>query len=145
MRELDARGETIVAVADGHDIRLSREDVEVSIEAKPGFAAASERIGVVVLDTTLTQDLVHEGWFREVLSKVQARRKELALDFVDRIRLQVEASPALRAVIEDRAADLAKETLSAEVVFSTVAGDHAIEGAIEGETLRFRVEKVSKG
>ena len=82
----------------------------VSLEAKPGFQAASGRSGVVVLRTALDADLIEEGLFREVLNRVQAFRKELDLEYTDRIRLALDGDAELLAAVRPRAEALARET-----------------------------------
>src|SRR5262249_28536696 len=50
------------------DVELLREDIEVAFETKPGFAAAGDRAGVVVLETTLDEELRELGFVRELLN-----------------------------------------------------------------------------
>ena len=52
---------------DGQTIALTREEVEVRLKPKPGWAAAKERGVVVVLSTELTPELVAEGLARDVV------------------------------------------------------------------------------
>ena len=68
--------------------------------------AAVERdgdaLGVVYVDTALTDDIESEGYAREVIRRVQEMRKELELDIEQRIRLDL-------AIADDRIADLVRE------------------------------------
>src|SRR5262249_19734818 len=70
-------------------VALRREDVEIEFVAKEGFAAAGDRAGVVVLDTRLDADLLDKGLRNELVNRVQMARKELGLDFTDRVRLHL--------------------------------------------------------
>ncbi|MEZ4249147.1 MAG: DUF5915 domain-containing protein [Polyangiales bacterium] len=56
-------------------IALGPEEVQVRLQAKEGFAAASEAGRVVVLDTHVTPELRKMGP-REVTSKIQRVRKD---------------------------------------------------------------------
>jgi len=73
-------------------IEIEQADLEVAFDAKEGYAAAGERIGVVVLDTRLNDELRDLGYLRELLNRVQTARKEMGLDFVDRIHVRVAGS-----------------------------------------------------
>jgi len=101
---------------DGESFDLGPEEIEVVVEAAPGFAAAGGRAGVVVLHTTLTDALRDEGLGREILSRVQGVRKELDLGFTERIRLALDGSERTRRVAAGMKAELASEALAVEVV-----------------------------
>jgi isoleucyl-tRNA synthetase len=96
---------------DGEKIEIAADELEVSVEAKKGFAAAGSRAGVVVLHTALTQDLIDKGLAREVLSRVQLMRKELDLGYTVRIRLSVSGSPRITRLIEQFEHMIASEAL----------------------------------
>jgi isoleucyl-tRNA synthetase len=72
--------------------------------------------GLVVLDTTLTEDLVREGLARDLVRAVQQRRREIGLDVSDRIRLELAGdSDALTAVKEHRDW-IAEQVLALEII-----------------------------
>ena len=80
LRELEANGRVTLAV-DGEPLELGPDEIAVSLEAREGFAAAAGAAGVVVLHTALSDALIEEGLFREVLNRVQTFRKELDLEY----------------------------------------------------------------
>jgi isoleucyl-tRNA synthetase len=133
-RALDKDGRVTFEV-EGEEVVLTRDELTVEVQAKEGFAAASGPAGVVVLDTTITDDLVREGLYREVLSRVQKRRKDLRLDFTARIRLGLAGAPELIAAVEERRAELEKETLAIELVLQGRVGGDVEETQIEGHPL----------
>jgi isoleucyl-tRNA synthetase len=124
--------------AGGERFALGPDEIAVSLEAREGFAAASGRAGVVVLRTALTPELVEEGLYREVLSRVQAFRKELDLEYTGRIRLTLDGSEALVGAVRARRQALAQETLAVSVDLDQEprAGAHVRELEIDGHTLR---------
>src|SRR5690606_19535441 len=99
--ELAEHGRVRLDVGGGEAVELGPEEIEVQVEAAPGFAAETGRIGVVVLHTTLTEALVDEGLFREVLSRVQATRKELGLEFTDRVEITLDGTERLVRVARE--------------------------------------------
>lgn len=119
---LDEHGQVELWV-DGEELRLSADDLVVRVEAKPGFAAADGPVGVMVLNTQLSDALIREGRFRELLSRIQAHRKALKLDFEQRIQLALAGDPALLAIANDRAEEIKHETLSTQLLLSDAALD----------------------
>jgi isoleucyl-tRNA synthetase len=136
LRELEAEGRVRIVV-EGEELWLGRDEIEVSLEAKEGFSAASGRAGVVVLRTILTDALIEEGLFREVLNRVQAFRKELDLEYTGHIRLSLAGAPRLLEAVRTRVTELAHETLADEVNLDAAprAGAHVSEVSIDGEPL----------
>jgi isoleucyl-tRNA synthetase len=136
LRRLESEGRCSLAV-DGSEIALSSEEIAVSLEALPGFAAAAGGVGVVVLRTQLDDALVAEGLFREVLNRVQTLRKELDLEYTGRIELTLAGAPALLAAVQPRVAELAREALATRVALgeAPAAGAHLRDASIDGLAL----------
>ncbi|NUM88465.1 MAG: class I tRNA ligase family protein, partial [Bdellovibrionales bacterium] len=86
----------IVLDLGGERLSFSGDEIEVSVSAAAGFAAETGKVGVVVLHTTLTDALIDEGLLREVVSRVQQARKDLGLEFTDRVRLFIGGSPRVQ-------------------------------------------------
>jgi isoleucyl-tRNA synthetase len=131
---LDAKGSVALKV-DGDTIDLSQDELVVGVEAKEGFAAAGDAVGVVILDTKLTDALREDMLFREILAKLQARRKELKLDFAARIKLGLTGSAKLIEICRARAEALKKEILAADLVLGAPVGGASAETTVEGEAL----------
>jgi isoleucyl-tRNA synthetase len=127
-------------------VRLSPDDLEVAFTSKEGFAAASDRVGLVVLDTTLDDELRELGLKRELQNRLQGLRKELRLEFTDRIYVVVlDATPGVRSVIEKHRAELEQELLAQflprekAVVFGRFGApqDHTVD--LDGEQVTVRI------
>jgi isoleucyl-tRNA synthetase len=135
-KSLLAKGEAMLDVA-GETLALEPEDIEVVVQAKEGYAAAGDQTAVVVLSIELTPELLEEGKYRELLSKIQAFRKDLGLQYTQRIRLAIEGSESLRAILSKRREHLMKETLCIELTDDCAAlGGTTREVEIEGEAAR---------
>ncbi len=116
---------------------VAPEDVEIGFSTRSGFAAAGGRVGVVALETTLDDHLRELGFLRELQSRVQAMRKELGLEFTDRIVLGLSGGPRLAAVLAKYKDSLAREVLATSVEPSH-AGDER-EAEVEGESVRLSI------
>src|SRR5205823_12881623 len=100
LAELTASGKVTLDIS-GEKVELDNEDIQVRLQAKPGWAAAQGSNVVVVLTTELTPELIAEGLARDFVRLVQDRRKDLELDFTDRIQIGVVSpSAALQKAIE---------------------------------------------
>ncbi|MGI9516881.1 MAG: DUF5915 domain-containing protein, partial [Pirellulaceae bacterium] len=96
--------------------------------AKEGWAAAQGGHCVVVLSTELTPELIREGMARDVIRLVQDRRKEMDLQFTDRIILGlVTDSAELRQAIDENSEYIKSETLAVELFHEPVSGAEPAE------------------
>jgi isoleucyl-tRNA synthetase len=139
--ELSRTGKVEVTI-EGEPYLLGPEEIQVTAEAAPGFAAETGRVGVVVLHTTLTEALVDEGLLREVVSRVQAARKDLGLEFAARIQLWLDGSERLVRVARAGEQHLGQECLATEVRFDR--HDAAKEHTLGDEALRLHVAPVTR-
>ncbi|MBL7859505.1 MAG: isoleucine--tRNA ligase [Cyclobacteriaceae bacterium] len=76
---------------------LVAEDVLISSEDIPGWSVAVEGGVTVALDITLTEDLKKEGVARDFVNRVQNLRKEMGLEVLDKIGIEVEKDGELIA------------------------------------------------
>ena len=122
LAELTGTGKVTLDLA-GEKVELDNEDIQVRLNAKPGWAAAQGAGCVVVLATELTPELIAEGLARDFVRLVQDERKKQNLDFTDRIEIGVVgASAALKTALEAHRNYICGETLATRLVFEALAG-----------------------
>ena len=93
--ELAQQGAITIPIG-GQNIHIDPDDVQVVVEAHPGFAAETGQVGVVVLHTTLTDDLIDDGLLRRVIRRIQESRKKNLAQYTDRIALTLDLGRAPR-------------------------------------------------
>ena len=93
---------------------FGNDEIEVFRVAKPGTNTVSNRKISVALDCTLSDDLIHEGYAREFVNRVQRSRKEMELEVSDRISLHFSGASKLEDAITKHASYLASETLATD-------------------------------
>ena len=125
--------------AGGRAVTLTEEDMLIEPVQKQGFVAESEGSLSVILDTTLSEELIEEGFVREMISKIQTMRKEAGFEVMDHIRLGITGSERLSDVISRNADEIKSEVLADEID-DTLAG-YEKEWDINGEKARFSVQR----
>ena len=94
----------------------------------------------VVLDTNLSEELLEEGFVREVVSKIQSMRKEAGFEVTDHITLSYKGSEKAADIIGRNEAAIAGDVLADEVKADEVSG-YEKEWNINGEKVTLGVEK----
>lgn len=73
---------------------LVPDDVIISSEDIPGWSVASDGAITVALDIQVTDALREEGIARDFVNRVQNLRKEMGLEVLDKIRIELESGDA---------------------------------------------------
>lgn len=81
----------ITVVVDGAEMNLELTDVEIMSKDITGYKVAHEGKITVALDVEITPELKLEGIAREVVSKLQALRKESNLEVTDKINIELQS------------------------------------------------------
>ena len=140
LAELEADGKVTLELPDG-PVELDREDLQVRLQAKEGWAAAQGRSCVVVLSTEISDDLVLEGLAREVAHAVNVRRREIGCEYTDRIILGIVTESAeLRAAVEQFADYIQAEALAAELTLGPVPDAEGVDLTLGGHALTLFVK-----
>ena len=123
------------------EVTLKEEDLQIFTESKSGFISASDKGLTVALNTTLTEELVLEGIERELVSKVQAMRKEADFEITDRICIYYIAEGKSKSVLEE--GKFAEDVLALSVQEGNADG-FTKEVDVNGEKVTLTIKKVEK-
>ncbi len=141
IRELETNGSTHVFI-DNHEIRLEKEDVIITSEAKGDFAVFSEDNLTIALDLTLTDELREEGFAREFVNRVQNLRKEANLEVTYHIQIFVEGLDAEKAEALKRQQNyIQNETLADNIIFGKADDQFSKEVKIDDNTFKIGLKK----
>jgi len=121
-------GENVVANLGGEDFEINKDLVDIRISAKDGFAVAMENNVFTILDTTLNEDLINEGFAREVISKVQQLRKQNDFEMMDQIKIYVGADEEVKKALDMHKDYVCSETLAVEIVEKSGLKEYDING-----------------
>ncbi len=118
---------------------LAPDEVEIQATPRPGTAVAHHDGLVVVLDTSLTPELVAEGDARELARAIQDLRREAALALDDRIDLWVDGLPeAVASHLPGVAGDTLAEIAAGDPPADAVRGTVELDGGAARIALRRR-------
>lgn len=137
--ELDSKG-CLSFEVDGEMISLEKEDLLIEASQIDGFKSESESGITVVLDTRLTDELIEEGFIREIISKIQTMRKESGFEVMDHIKVFVCGNEKIESIIKKNSDEISGEVLSESIEYSS-ASPSLKEWNINGEKVMLGVEK----
>ena len=98
------------------DYEITYEMVDIRINAKEGFDASYANNNFIILNTTLTDDLVNEGIVREMISKVQNLRKTKDFNITDRINIYYYSDTNIEERLTNYLDYIKKETLCVNLI-----------------------------
>ncbi len=137
-------GGTLKLDLDGRSITLDSNDVLVLKHEKEGYAVESESGVTVALTTTLTEELIGEGFAREMVNKIQNMRKSNGFEVTDHISIKVRSTARLKLAAKRHDDFIRKETLAKNLEFvdsDKITG--ATEWDINGEKTEIFLAKVN--
>jgi isoleucyl-tRNA synthetase len=132
-------GRAIGIAIDGKDHQLAVEDLLLAMQPLEGYQLEREGSHAVALELALDQELILEGFAREVVRAVQDTRKRIGLEVEDRIALTLGGDTDLLEAARAFEPYVSGETLATSVVYN---GAELPEAAtIEGRELRIGVTR----
>ena len=137
--ELDSKG-MLEFTVDGMPVELSEEDLLIEMVKQEGFVTEADSDFTVVLDTNLTEELLEEGFIREIISKVQSMRKEAGFEVMDQITISYEANEKVKELISKNESTVMNDVLATGIVAGEAAG-FTKDWNINGEKVTLGVKK----
>jgi isoleucyl-tRNA synthetase len=125
---------------DGEEVVLDDNLVQVDLEAKEGFNVRLERNVFIILDTSLTEELILEGLAREFMSKVQQMRKSSDFEVADNINIYYQGDEKVKSALEIHSDWIKSETLAKSLMF--VENDNSEEANLNGHEVKIAVERI---
>ncbi len=105
------------------EVEITPEMVEIRVSSKEGFNASHEGSNFIVLNTTLSEELLNEGIVREFISKIQNLRKSKDFDITDRIHIYYEGPEEFENSISNFLELIKEETLALTIEKSKNKGE----------------------
>ncbi len=126
---------------------LNPDEFDIAYQTEPGLSVMSQDNIVVALDTKLTDDLIHEGYARELVRHIQELRKAANYRVDSRINVSIEVqseTELAHAVLSKFSTYIARETLADSINATNMIADIEDKVTIDKLVLLLKVEKVKK-
>ncbi|HPW41735.1 MAG TPA: DUF5915 domain-containing protein, partial [Bacillota bacterium] len=133
-------GETVKIELEGEPLEVNKDYVITRIAAKEGFTMTTENNLFIILDTTLTKELIEEGYAREFISKVQQMRKNNAFEMMDRINIYYDGDDEIAEAVKAYEEYIMTETLAEKIERVTDANFEVQD--LNGHQTGMKVEKI---
>ena len=140
MAEINEKNELKISL-DGLDEYISREDLVIESKQMESFVSETDRGITVVIDTDLSEELIEEGFVRELISKIQTMRKEADYEVMDHICVYLDGNDKLADIFKKNEELISHEVLASEVVYGALDGNIK-EWKINGEDVKLATKKV---
>ncbi|MBQ9119024.1 MAG: isoleucine--tRNA ligase [Lachnospiraceae bacterium] len=140
MDELNAKG-TLTVTVEGVAEELANEDLLIETAQKEGYVTNADKGMTVVLDTNLTEELIEEGYVREIISKIQTMRKDAGFEVMDHIKVYETGSAEIEAILKKNEAEIKQVVLADEIVLGKAEG-FTKDWNLNGKDVTLGVERV---
>lgn len=127
IRRLETEG-SILLPMEGEPVTIELSEIELQSEDIPGWMVASRGGMTVALDIRLTDELVLEGYARELVNRVQKMRKDAGFELTDRILVKFQSQDRLNQVVA-----LYKDYICAEILADDILSDAGLKEGTEVE------------
>lgn len=98
---------------------LSIDNFDITTDDIPGWLIANNGSITVALDTKLNEELINEGYSRELVNRIQNLRKESDFEVTDRIMIEISGNENVTRAIKLNEAYIMEETLTEELLYSS--------------------------
>ncbi len=139
MNTLKAEG-ALKFEADGTEVSLTEEDLLIETAKSDDYVTEADAVVTVVLDIQLTEELLEEGFVREIISKVQTMRKEAGFEVMDKITIYVANNDKVAEIMKRNEETIFHDVLATAVQYGEVKG-YTKNWNINGEKVDLGVEK----
>ncbi len=139
-KELDETGVLKLVLSTG-EISLTVDDLLIEMTRSERYFSVEDGGVTVAIDTELTQELIEEGFVRELVSKLQTMRKEAGFEVEDHIIAAVCTNEKIQALMQANRDSIAEDVLADELVTEPVDG-YTKDWDLNGEAVTLAVKKV---
>ena len=131
MAELNEKG-SITITLDGTEEVIEKDDLLIEALQTEGYVSESNNGVTVVLDTNLTDELVEEGFVREIISKIQNMRKDSGFEVMDHIKVYQSGNDRIKDILLRNEDTIKREVLATDIITDSMDGISK-EWTINGE------------
>jgi isoleucyl-tRNA synthetase len=132
--------DSVTITLEGVEEKIAREDLLIESAQKEGYVSASDKGVTVVLDTNLTDELIEEGFVREVISKIQTMRKDSGFEVMDKIVVGISENAKIADIVRKNEAEIKRVVMANEIEYDATE-EFNKEWTLNGEGVTIGVRK----
>ena len=140
-KELDSTGFLKLQLS-ADEIELAPEDLLIEMTRSENYYSVEDGGVTVAIETVLTDELIEEGFVREIISKLQTMRKEADFQVMDHIVVYVKGNEKIAGIVQKNLPVIENDTLADIVKLEEMDG-YVKEWDINGETVILGVKRVN--
>ena len=141
-KQIDDKGVFTIS-KNGQIFELSNDEILITEDSVEGKSTVSDKNIVVSVCTVLTEELIHEGFVRDMVRQVQNMRKEADFNVEDRIKVSYNGDDEIKIALENFEAYFRKEVLAVELITKIDKEDYSKEVTIGNKKVTFGISKVT--
>ncbi|MGC9365146.1 MAG: isoleucine--tRNA ligase [Fidelibacterota bacterium] len=137
-----AKGGTLEVRLQDQKVYLTAEDLIIERQDAENVAVVFDGDYTVAVSTQLTDELVKEGYVRDLIRQIQTMRKDADFKVEDRIVTTIETNATIREAIGEFSDYFQRETLTSELRFTFSTGEAEREITLDGNKVRVSVSRI---
>ena len=139
MDQLNDSGVLKLSISSG-EVEIAKDDLLIETAQVDGYESMSDGGITAALDLHLTDELVEEGFIRELVSKIQTMRKDAGFEVMDMITIYIDGNEKLEDIVSRRKEMMLNDVMATDVI--TGERDGIVkEWDINGEKAAIGVKK----
>lgn len=135
-------GNTVKLSLHNEQYEIAIEDVEIVTEDIPGWLVSHDGELTVALDIALNDDLIAEGYARELINRIQNVRKTKDFNVTDRIQVKLEPNKDIEIAV-NKFGDLIKSEVLANSIQIDPSGFTDSFDWLEDVVVQYSIEKAA--
>jgi len=141
LRRYQATGQLTLTI-EGEHFTLNGDELEIEQVEKEHCAVESADGFLVAISTELTENLIMEGFARELVNKIQNMRKTADFKVTDRIKVSIKSTAEIAQALNLFAEYIKSETLAEKISQGDDSGELKQDWDINGQPATIAVSRV---
>ena len=139
MDQLNETGMLKLQLSTG-EVEIEKDDLLIETAQVEGYESISDFGITVALDLHLNDELIEEGFIREIVSKIQTMRKDAGFEVMDMITIYVDGNEKVQDIVSRKKEMMLADVMATEVICGQMDGSSK-EWDINGEKVVLGVKK----
>ncbi len=131
---------------DGADLSIKKDHLIIEKEAPDGYVCTQTNFGDIFVNSEMNNELLAEGYAREVVRRVQMLRKKAGLNQSDKIELYVQVDKELKQTLDKYKTDIKERVGASEQQISELDPskqfEHSADHKIRGKQVKVFLTKI---